>query len=224
MPSGLTGSTYNRTLYLEVGSATTIDVVNLYSPGSQVTFNSSLPGWFVNNTIGGYSNTWVVTAPVDGTFTYSVQVFNGTQFVTATLNLLVQDFFENIDNCCDKKNIVWLNRQGGFGNFMFTQRRDYSVDLDKPSTFISDDVIKYSERGRVYDSITVYCTGISNNQIDYIDTLRYAIQAWEYDEDSKVFTPILIESGNFAKRNTKIRMNRTTLTYRYAKSLNVQMQ
>lgn len=214
----------DRILYFESGVYQQVDLITLYSPGTDITILSTIPAWFVNNTMSGYSSSWDIAPPVDGTFNYNVEILYQGVRQTYLLTIIVRDKFDDVDNCCEKTNIVWLNRHGGYSNFMFTQRINFDVEMDKPITFVSDDVIKYSQRDRIYDSVTLFVTGLSNNQIDYLSTSRYAIQAWEFNEDTYVFTPILIESGNFAKRNTKDRLNKTSITYKYAKALNVQRQ
>ena len=144
----------------------------------------------------------------------------------ATLTLVVAETFNNIDNCCSDTdtNIVWYNRQGGWQNYIFNQRFDNSVEVGKASTFINNGIIKYADRGRVYNSKTVYITGLTKTEIDYLDTLRYSIQAYEFDATTSTFTPILLDSSNFNKYNSKENMYEFNLTYKYAQQLDIQKQ
>lgn len=230
-------SIYDRNIALPESELTEVDLQYLYSTGSLVTVISTLPAWFVNNTdLLGYSTFWQITPPIDGTYQYDLEVKvpartqagQPQQYTTheAVLTLTVQDVFENVDNCCSDQNIniVWLNRQGGRGNFIFTQRKDFTVDIGGSNTFITDDIIKYSEVKGVYDGKTVYCTGLSQTAVDYLDTLRYAIQAWIFNPSNTTFTPILIPKDPFTKYTTKENLYEVVISFIYAKELKIQRQ
>ena len=70
----------------------------------------------------------------------------------------------------------------------------------------------------------VYKTGLSNDEVDLIESLRYSIQAWEYSPDTDVSTPIMIDSESFNKYSTKMKMNEVRLRYRIATYKEVQSQ
>lgn len=215
----------DKVLNLESGELSIISINDLYG-GDLVKVLSTLPAWFINNTdINGNSLSWNITPPFQSTFIFNVGIFEDPEigYITYTLTLNVADTFENIDNCCDGQvNIVWFNRIGGYQNYIFTQRKDYGVKLGKEVSFINRDIIKYSERGRIYNSRIVYASGLSENEVDNISTLQYAIQAWEYTGGE--FKPILIDSGDFIKYTTKDGFLELNVSYIYAKSLNVQRQ
>lgn len=215
----------NKVLNLEAGELSIIDVNALYG-GDAVKVLSTLPAWFVNNTdINGNSLTWNITPSFESTFIFNVGIFEDPDvgYVTYTLTLNVADEFENIDNCCDEQvNIVWFNRIGGYQNYIFTQRKDYGIQSGKDIKFINNDVVRYSERGRVYNSKIVYASGVSENEIDNISTLQYAIQAWEYKGGE--FIPIMIDSGDFTKYTTKDGFLEINVSFVYAKNLNIQRQ
>lgn len=220
-----------ETVYLEV------DVQYLYTPGVLITVTSSLPAWFVNNTdLSGYSTFWQITPPIDGIYTYDLElkVPARTQAgqpqnyttVQAILTLTVQDIFENVDNCCsdDNINIVWINRQGGRGNFIFNQRKDFTVEIGSTNTFISNNIKRYSEIKGVYNGKIVYCTGLSKTSVDFLDTLRYAIQAWVFNPPDATFTPILLDVNSFTKYTTKENLYEVVLSFIYAEELKIQRQ
>jgi len=220
---------YNKTIYLNEGELTEVDLATLY-PFNNIAVTSTLPAWFVDNiNISGYSSFWEITPPLNGTYTYNANVYSSdepTLVGTAVITLIVEDSYTNIDNCCsdENTNIVWFNRQGGWQNYIFNQRFDNAVEVGKASTFINNGVIKYADRGRVYNSKTVYITGLTKTEIDYLDTLRYAIQAYEFTASTSTFTPILLDSVNFNKYNSKENMYEVSLNYKYATQLDIQKQ
>lgn len=220
-------SSYNRTLYLNEATLTEVDVTTLF-PSNKVIMGT-IPAWFIDNLDPTFSAFWEITPPLAGTYTYTINVYSSdgfTFYAFGTLTLIVGETFNNINNCCSDNdtNIVWFNRQGGWQNYIFNQRFDNSVEVGKSSTFINNGIVKYADRGRVYNSKTVYITGLSKTEIDYLDTLRYCIQAYEFNKTTLVFSPILLESVNFNKYNSKENMYEINLTYKYATQLDVQKQ
>lgn len=222
-------SIYDKTIYLSESELTEVDLALLY-PFHSVKVTSSLPAWFIDNKdVNNYSTFWQITPPISSIFTYNVDVYlsdEPTFLETAVITLLVADIYNNISNCCSDTdtNIVWFNRQGGWQNYIFNQRFDNAVEVGKASTFINNGIVKYADRGRVYNSKTVYITGLTKTEIDYLDTLRYSIQAYEFNPITLAFTPILLDSTNFNKYNSKENMYEFNLTYKYATELNVQFQ
>lgn len=221
-------SIYDRTIYVNETIETEVDAQQLWSR-TGIRINGE-PAWFVESrNIDNYATFLTITAPLNGTYTYQVEAWNliTRAFIGyATLTLIVGETFNNIENCCSDTdtNIVWFNRQGGWQNYIFNQRFDNSVEVGKSSTFINNGIVKYADRGRVYNSKTVYITGLSKTEIDYLDTLRYCIQAYEFNKTTLVFSPILLESVNFNKYNSKENMYEINLTYKYATQLDVQKQ
>jgi hypothetical protein len=198
----------------------------LYPNGEEIIISSTLPAWITNNTINSRTQTWDITAPSINTYYYYGNVYLRNKFKgSATITLqVVESLFEEIDNCCSDENIniVWLNRQGGRGNFIFTQRRDYKVNIGDKKTYITKDIKRYSEINKVYNATTVYATGLSLNQIDFLDTLRYSIQAWVFVNE--VFIPIILDVESFDKYNTKENMYDISISFNYAEQLNIQRQ
>lgn len=220
--------TYNRTINCVETELTEVDLAILY-PFNRVKVTSSLPVWFVDNVQFGYSTTWEITPPIQGTFTYNVDVYaldEPTQLGTGVITIIVADKYENVDNCCSDNNIniVWLNRQGGRGNFIFSQRKDTGVNAGETKTFISNGIKKFSQVKNVYDTKIVYCTGLTQTMVDFLDTLRYpAIQAWQFNSDG-TFTEIIIDPTSFQKYTTKGELLEVQLSFQYAKRLKIQGQ
>ena len=227
-PQGIQYNTYDRVIRVEKNVATnkSFGTDGLYPNGEEIIISSTLPAWITNNTINSRTQTWDITAPSVNTYYYYGNVYLRNEFKgSATITLqVVESLFEEIDNCCSDENIniVWLNRQGGRGNFIFTQRRDYKVNIGDKKTYITKDIKRYSEINKVYNAVTVYATGLSLNQIDFLDTLRYSIQAWVFVNE--VFIPIILDVESFDKYNTKENMYDISITFNYAEQLNIQRQ
>jgi hypothetical protein len=227
-PQGIQYNTYDRVIRVKKNVATnkSFGTDGLYPNGEEIIISSTLPAWIINNTINSRTQTWDITAPSVNTYYYYGNVYLRNEFKgSATITLqIVESLFEEVDNCCSDENIniVWLNRQGGRGNFIFTQRRDFKVNIGDKKTYITKDIKRYSEINKVYNAVTVYATGLSLNQIDFLDTLRYSIQAWVFINE--VFIPIILDVESFDKYNTKENMYDISITFNYAEQLNIQRQ
>ncbi len=139
---------------------------------------------------------------------------------------IVESLTDELDICTDSnsKNIVWINREGGRSNYIFNERQDTSIDTGKPVTYENDSKLKYTYKGKGYKEITLYKTGMSRTEIDLFESLRLSIQAWEYNETTSVFTEIIFDPKSFDKYNTHEEFYEVSMTYRYSKHINVQVQ
>lgn len=198
----------------------------LYPNGEEIIITSTLPAWITNNVINFKTQTWDITAPSINTYYYFGEVSLRNEYKGAAIITLqvVESLYEEIDNCCSDENvnIVWLNRQGGRGNYIFTQRKDFNVEIGKTNTYLSYDIKKYSEIKNVHNGFKVYATGLTINQIDFLDTLRYSIQCWQFINDT--FIPLVLDIGSFEKYNTKENMYEVSMNFIYAERLNIQRQ
>ena len=122
------------------------------------------------------------------------------------------------------KCLVWINRQGGRSSSIFDTRVDYNEIIGESKQFDNNGSMKYFYRGKNFDYITVYKTGLTEAETDLIESLRYSIQVWEYDINTNVSTPILLDSSSFSKYNTKHRFNEITIKYRIAGYKEIQNQ
>lgn len=226
--AGIVYNKYDRVIRVEKNKTTEVSfgTDGLFPNGEQLIINSTLPAFITNNTINSYTQTWTLSPTSTGTFYYNASVylrniFEGAASITV---IVVDSLFEEIDNCCsdENANIVWLNRQGGRGNFIFTQRKDFNVEIGKKSTYLTNDIKRYSEIKNVHNGFKVYSTGLTLNQIDFLDTLRYSIQCWQYING--VFIPLILDIGSFEKYNTKENMYEISMNFLYAERLNIQRQ
>ena len=228
LPQGIQYNTYDRLIRVEknVPTSKSFGTDGLYPNGEQIIITSTLPAWITNNTINNKTQTWDITAPSVYTYYYYGNVYLRNEYKgTATITLqVVESLYEEIDNCCSDENvnIVWLNRQGGRGNYIFTQRKDFNVEIGKTNTYISYETKRYSEIKNVHNGFKVYATGLTLNQIDFLDTLRYSIQCWQFINDT--FIPLVLDIGSFEKYNTKENMYEVSMNFIYAERLNIQRQ
>jgi hypothetical protein len=226
--AGIVYNKYDRVIRVEKNKTTEVSfgTDGLFPNGEQLIINSTLPAWITNNTIASYTQFWTLAPTSTGTFYYNASAYlrNSFEGIAAITVIVVDSLFEEINNCCSDENvnIVWLNRQGGRGNFIFTQRKDFNVEIAKKSTYLTNDIKRYSEIKNVHNGFKVYSTGLSLNQIDFLDTLRYSIQCWQYING--VFIPLILDIGSFEKYNTKENMYEISMNFLYAERLNIQRQ
>lgn len=133
--------------------------------------------------------------------------------------------FELFDNCCDNQtNIVWLNQQGGYQNYIFTGIKTYQVRGGDAKTFKSNGITKYYQRENVYEGKIVTTSNIQASHVDYLDSLRYCIQAWEWNTDDDTFREILIDVEDFDKYKTRQKLHDVAIRFIYTDSIVIQTQ
>lgn len=136
-----------------------------------------------------------------------------------TLSTSVNVFNTNTSIC-----LVWLNREGGRSSMIFDQRKDYGLTAGEVKSFDNNTSIKYINRGKNFDNTTVYKSGISQDEILLIESLRTSIQVWEYDINTNSNKPIFVDSSSFNKFNTKNKFNEVSFKYRLATYKIIQSQ
>lgn len=190
---------------------------------------TTLPSWI---TKGGF-DPWIGFVSIDtltvseGTYTYYFTLGGSPSIADACLIIEVVNSaitIPYIDNCnTNAKNIMWITREGGRASYIFDQRKDYSVVAGGAVTYETiNNEVKYIDKGKVYDAVTVYKSGIRDVEVEYIASLRNSIQAWEYNETTDAFTPIIIEQDKFNTLSSKVKFNEVSFSYRYAKSKSYQ--
>lgn len=126
-------------------------------------------------------------------------------------NVLIYTFNTNKSIC-----LVWINREGGRSSIIFDQRRDYGFNIGDAKTFDNGTNLNYIERGKGYETKTLYKSGVTNDEVELISSLRTSIAVWEYDANTDVCTPVIIESNSFNKYTTKQNYNEVSIKYRVA--------
>lgn len=136
---------------------------------------------------------------------------------------------EYFNNCCNNNdngltNIVWLNREGGYQNYIFRGVKTIEVKGGSGKAYKKDFISKWSSREGVYNGKIVSTSNIEQSHVDYLDSLRYSIQAWEWDDVAATFQEILIAPDDFTKYTTKQKLFDVSIRFIYAHELLIQTQ
>jgi hypothetical protein len=131
------------------------------------------------------------------------------------------------DNCCTNQyNIAWLNRQGGWQNYIFTGIKTFEVRQDDGDTFKTyEKVIKWANKKEVYNGVILTTGNTPKSHVDYLDSLRYSIQAYLYNDLTDAWDiEILIDSDSFVKYTSRQKLFDNTISFIYANELVIQSQ
>ena len=156
------------------------------------------------------------------TFTFTIDDVLYT--VVINVNNCLTDFY---DNCCDNQcNIVWLNRQGGWQNYIFTGIKTFEVRQDDGNTFKTfQKVLKWTNRSEVYEGMVCTTGNIPKAHVDYLDSLRYAIQAYLFNPTTNAWDiPIVVDSESFTKYTTRDKLFDISIAFAKATELVIQSQ
>lgn len=129
------------------------------------------------------------------------------------------------DICCSNEAVAlrWLNREGGISQWTFSGVRRFEMRLGDANTFKNISLERfYSQRKDVYHGKTVNTRQISREQAEYLDSLKYSIQAWEWDGTTA--TPILLDNDSYLKFASNTRIFEVSVKYILAQEVIVQTQ
>ena len=187
---------------------------------------TALPAWITPN-YTPYIDRIQFTPTVTGTYTYYFTEGGSPPTLDACLIVEVVDSLTDSITTCNNSDtitLVWITREGGRGTYLFDQRKDFKGIVGDVKTFDNNGTIKYINRGKNFVYKTVYKTGISDEEVDLLESLRYSIQAWEYNATTDVSTPILLDSNSYDLYSTKTQLNEVNLKYRIATYKEIQNQ
>ena len=187
---------------------------------------TALPAWIVPNYVP-YIDYLTLTPTVTGTYTYYFTEGGSPPTLDACLIVEVVDSLTDSITTCNNSDtitLVWITREGGRATYLFDQRKDFKGIVGDVKTFDNNGTIKYINRGKNFVYKTVYKTGISDEEVDLLESLRYSIQAWEYNATTDVSTPILLDSNSYDLYSTKTQLNEVNLKYRIATYKEIQNQ
>ena len=176
-----------------------------------------------NNVLRGYT----LTNVADGT--YSIQVnaaaFGGT-YEGYLLEFIVGDCDTMQDvGCCntDAVTIRWLGREGAIKEWYFNGVKEYEVEVGEANTFKNTSrQLQYSQRKDIYNGKMVSTKSISRAQVDFLDELKYSIQAWEWDGTTA--TAITLNNDSFFKYKSRDKLFDLSIRYVIAEEVIVQTQ
>ena len=196
-------------------------------PNMQLNTVTSLPAWIVPSISVTYIDYLTLTPTVTGTYTYYFTEGGSPPTLDACLIVEVVDSLTDSITTCnnsDTVTLVWITREGGRATYLFDQRKDFKGIVGDVKTFDNNGTIKYINRGKNFVYKVVYKTGITDDEVDLLESLRYSIQAWEYNATTDVSTPILLDSNSYDLYSTKTQLNEVNLKYRIATYKEIQNQ
>ena len=196
-------------------------------PNMQLNTVTSLPAWIVPSISVTYIDYLTLTPTVTGTYTYYFTEGGSPPTLDACLIVEVVDSLTDSITTCNNSDtitLVWITREGGRGTYLFDQRKDFKGIVGDFKTFDNNGTIKYINRGKNFVYKVVYKTGITDDEVDLLESLRYSIQAWEYNATTDVSTPILLDSNSYDLYSTKTQLNEVNLKYRIATYKEIQNQ
>ena len=172
------------------------------------------------------------TTPAVGSKTLNLQyTINGySEISIITLNIIdcVQPSVSTYEECVkDPIRIVWLNNNGGWDNYLFSQDKSYEVDQEGATRFFnSNNELKHASRGRVYNVVECINDQLPISHIDKIKSLRNSIQAYVLTSESDYSEayPIYIDQANFKTYETANQLHSANFRFMFAKPLTIQEQ
>jgi hypothetical protein len=132
-----------------------------------------------------------------------------------------------VEVCCaiGYVSLAWLSINGGIKQWPFPGVREFNIKVGEANTFKDSSYqVQYSERKNVYTGKRVTSDSISQEQVDFLDDLRYSIQAWEINQDTKVRTAILLDNESFRKYESREKFFDVSIQYVIAQQILVQTQ
>lgn len=214
-------------LTLNVCKGTHWEDMNVTYPNT-TTYNTTTtpPDWFEDvQVMTEWQGAFKIDPDETGTFTIGISNILGD---TGTITINVLDCAEGFTFCPANAiaNVAWLNPAGGWSTYIFAGMLTKGVDVGKASTFKDRNrVKKYAERKDAYITRVVTTGYIPKPQVDFLRTLRYAIQAFLYNDNTSAWDiPIMLESENFDEYDNKQQLFEVRIKFSYATELFIQSQ
>lgn len=200
---------------------------NLFN-GIDLVLTSSLPAWMTASTSGFSFVNYIDMSPtLTGDFVLTFSSTHSPPITDTTLYIKVVDsFYDTTDTCSgdDSKCIVWITREGGRASMIFDQRVNYGVDTGSTASYENNRMLRYIDKGKIYDTVTLFKSGMSRDEIDLMESFRTSIQAWEYKPDTNTCVEIFPDAKSFEKYNTNEEFYEASINFRYSKNKNIQFQ
>ena len=130
-------------------------------------------------------------------------------------------------------HIVWLSREGGYENYIFSGKRFITEtgtgDSETTKTF--DLIKKNAQTTGIYRAVTVSTGVVPREHLVKLESLCNSVQAWVFDDTlpfyydwSKRFKEIILDRQTFSTGDTNERMVERSIKYFIAKELITQVQ
>jgi len=196
---------------------------------------NALPVWFYAYEIYG-NYVGYLFSPTNipiGVFPISFSGANGNEYIVVIERIAECENKVFINKCCPSINLVWVNQNGGFENYIFSGKRQvYEVSEGNAETFKTYDMtIKNAEIAGIYTTVLVNTGVMPSSHLAKIESLKKSIQAWVYDETlpsyyefDKRFTPIFLDREAIITADNREQVIERTIKFRVAKEANIQSQ
>ena len=160
---------------------------------------------------------------VVGCFSYAFSL-GGALF---TLGICVTPISEILEVCkANVLNFAWLNQRGGFSSFALEARYLNGREFGQDSTVVDQTgTLKRVEFRDVYDTVQLSGGVLTKNQLDFLTSLRSAIQVYLYDNETAAFDiPIVIDRSSFQTYGNRFNQSETRFSFRFRRSLQIAIQ
>lgn len=201
----------------------------MYNPVAVEALDAAPTGFTeLYDSIGRLYGYQVASAAVNTTYQLRVQALPdfGEDYQQFLLNFdLTAPCYSEIENCCrdGEVNIRWLSREGAIKEWNFPGVRSFDIRIGDANQFKNQYLqAQYSERKNIYTGKIISTGDISKEVADYLDELKYSIQAWEWDGETA--TPIIVNNDSFQKYKSTTKFYDVSLQYAIAEEIQVQTQ
>lgn len=139
-----------------------------------------------NNPSAGFFRVQIVATTL-GVFSNSYTYATGYKLYFDIVS--IANRFKIVPSCCtDNRNIMWLNRYGGFQNWNFTLKRTDSIDAEGSEVNYESDLdLITADIGKIYPSESIDCL-LNKNYINVVSKLKYSIRHYLYNTTDEGFT------------------------------------
>lgn len=190
---------------------------------------TAAPAWFIPYGSFPFSLGWYINLATATTGFYS---FSYTLTYGATnieyiieLSLSVSNAIDLPTNCSTKM-LTWLTRQGGWAKFPFNGNTTFEGDVPDAETYQTPQYITgISERRGVTDSEILTTGDVPMGAIPYIESMKQSTQVYveQTNQDGTIeYISVLVDAGDFVKRNTKDKFFDFTVRVTYATEITMQ--
>lgn len=191
--------------------------------------NPAPPAWFefTSGFLGNYTGYSLTAQSVSTTTIYFTELVGGEIITWRIIINTIPEKQKLYENCCDKqRNLVWLNIQGGWQNYIFTGVKTIEVKLGSDSTFKTNELVKkLSQRKEVYNGEIITTGDIPKSHVDILDSLQYSIQAFLLNEETNLWDiPIIVDSNSFTKYKSNDKLFEVKIRFIYAEEILIQTQ
>lgn len=177
------------------------------------------------DSIGRLYGYQVAASALNTTYSLDIQAAPaGGSYTTFTLNFdLTVECYTEVESCCKDGDIGirWLSREGAIKEWNFTGVRSYDIRVGDANSFKNQNLqVQYSQRKDIYTGKIITTGNITKEVADFLDELKYSIQAWEWDGETA--TPIFINNDSFQKYKSTTKFYDVSLQYAIAQEIIVQ--